>query len=206
MKTSALITDLNQPLASAAGNAVEVMNAVEFLKGNPDPRLYDVTVALGGELLASGGLAGDDAEGRTMIEAAFDSGHAAEIFGKMVAALGGPADFMERPDKHLKPAPFVRPATPVHPGIVSQIDTRAIGIAVVALGGGRMRAEDSIDHSVGFTRLAGLGAKVGPDAPLGLVHARDETAAVHAAVALRRAYGLGETHPRAATVYERIGP
>jgi thymidine phosphorylase len=207
LKASALITDMNEPLATAAGNAVEVMNAVDFLKGNPDRRLYDVTVALGGELLALGGLAGDDAEGRTMIEAAFDSGRAAEIFGRMVAALGGPADFMEKPEKHLKAAPLIRPVTAERAGTVTAIDTRAVGIAVVALGGGRMKAEDSIDHSVGLTALAGLGAEVGPDAPLALVHARDESAAAEAEAALRAAYTLGDSAPPAArTVYERIGP
>ncbi len=207
MKTSALITDMNEPLASAAGNAVEVMNAVEFLKGNPDGRLYQVTVALGGELLASGGLATDDAEGRTMIEAAFTSGRAAEIFGRMVAVLGGPADFMEKPEKHLKAAPLVRPVMAERAGTVTEIDTRAIGIAVVALGGGRRKPEDSIDHSVGFTRLAGLGGEVGPDAPLALVHARDEAAAAEAAAALKAAYTVGEAAPATATtIYERIGP
>jgi thymidine phosphorylase len=206
MKTSALITDMNQPLASAAGNAVEVMNAVAFLKGSPDRRLYEVTVALGGELLASGGLAADDADGRRKIEAAFASGRAAEIFGKMVAALGGPADFIEKPEKHLKPAPLTRPVMAERAGTVTNIDTRAIGIAVVALGGGRLRAEDSIDHSVGFTRLAGLGAEAGPDTPLALVHAQDEAAAAQAAAALRRAYVLGGAAPAATpTVYHRIG-
>ena len=143
-----------------------------------------MTVALGGELLAAGGLAADDAEGRGRIEQAFASGRAAEIFGRMVAALGGPADFMEKPEKHLKAAPLVRPVMAERAGTVTAIDTRAIGIAVVALGGGRMRAEDAIDHSVGFSRLAGLGAEVGPDAPLALVHARDEAAAAEAEAAL----------------------
>jgi thymidine phosphorylase len=207
MKTSALITDMNQPLAAAAGNAVEVMNAINFLKGAPDARLYEVTVALGGELLATGGLAADDADGRRKIEAAFASGRAAEIFGRMVAALGGPADFMEKPEKHLKAAPLLRPVLPEHRGIVGAIDTRAIGIAVVALGGGRLRADDSIDHSVGFTGLAGLGAEVGSDAPLALVHARDEASAAGAEAALRKAYTLAEAAPTAfPTIYERIGP
>jgi thymidine phosphorylase len=206
MKTSALITDMNEPLASAAGNAVEVMNAVDFLTGNADSRLYEVTVALGGELLASGGLAVDDAEGRSMIEAAFASGRAAEIFGRMVVRLGGPADFVEKPEKHLQAAPLVRPVLPERAGTVNAIDTRAIGIAVVALGGGRMRAEDSIDHSVGFTRLAGLGAEVGSDAPLALVHARDETAAAQAEAALRRAYRLGAAPAATPTIYQHIGP
>ena len=207
LKASALITDMNEPLASAAGNAVEVMNAVDFLRGNPDRRLYEVTVALGGELLALGGLAADDADGRARIEAAFASGRAAELFGQMVAALGGPADFMEKPEAYLKPAPLVRAVLPEHAGTVTQINTFATGIAVVALGGGRMRAEDAIDHSVGFTRLAGIGAEVGPGAPLALVHARDEAAASQAETALKRAYSIGDTVPAAGkTVYERVGP
>ena len=206
MKTSALITDMNEPLAPAAGNAVEVMNAVQFLKDSPDGRLYDVTVALGGELLASGGLAVDDAEGRTMIEAAFTSGRAAETFARMVAALGGPTDFMEKPEAYLKPAAVVREVTPLEHGAVVSIDTRAIGVAVVALGGGRRRPEDSIDHSVGFTHLVGLGAKVDPDRPLALVHARDEATAAQAEAALRHAYVIGESPPISRAVYERIGP
>jgi thymidine phosphorylase len=207
MKTSALITDMNEPLASAAGNAVEVMNAVAFLKGKPDRRLHEVTVALGGELLALGGLAASDAEGRAKIEAAFSSGKAAQIFGRMVAALGGPADFVERPETHLEPAPVVRDVKPARAGTVTRIDSRAIGIAVVELGGGRMRAEDTIDHSVGFTALAGLGARVGPDAPLAVVHARDDASAERAGEALRQAYTLGAIAPSPEpALRERIGP
>jgi thymidine phosphorylase len=206
LPTSALITDMNEPLASAAGNAVEVMNAVQFLTGaHVDERLWNVTVALGGELLALGKLAASDEEGREQIEAAFTSGRAAEIFGRMTAALGGPADFVERPEKYLASAPVVRDVFANASGAVAAIDTRAIGLAVVELGGGRMRPTDAIDHSVGFTKLAGLGANVGKDVPLAIVHARDEAAADRATEALRAAYSLGaapETNP---TVYERIG-
>ena len=207
LAASALITDMNEPLASAAGNAVEVMNAVEFLTGKRiDRRLFDVTVALGGELLVLGGLAKDDGEGRRKIEAAFSSGDAADLFGRMVSALGGPSDFVERPEKHLAAAPVVKAIAPERAGIVTQIDTRAVGIAVVELGGGRSRAEDTIDHAVGFTRLAGLGTRVGPDAPLALVHARDEAAAERAALSIRAAYVLGDAAPaRGPVVYERIG-
>jgi thymidine phosphorylase len=208
LRTSALITDMNGPLATAAGNAVEVMNAVEFLTGaHVDRRLWDVTVALGGELLALGGLANDDADGRRKIEAAFKSGGAAELFGKMTAALGGPADFMERPAKYLKAAPVVRDVFPDHAGSVTAIDTRAIGIAVVELGGARMRAADPIDHSVGFTALAGLGAKLDPKTPLARVHARDAASADRAATSLRAAYHVGEkSMPSGEVVYERIDP
>ena len=207
MKTSALITDMNQPLASAAGNAVEVMNAVEFLTGaHRDPRLYQVTVALGAEVLALGGIASDAADGRARIEATYSSGRAAEVFGKMVAALGGPSDFVDNHGKHLAAAPIVRAVAADPSGVVTAIDTRMIGIAVVELGGGRRRALDPIDHAVGFTRLAGLGSAVGGDAPLAVVHARDKAASAGAEVSLRAAYTIGDAAPPAGpVVYERIG-
>ena len=208
LTTSALITDMNEPLASAAGNAVEVLNAVEFLTGaHIDRRLFDVTVALGGELLVLGGLAKDDAEGRRRMEDAFSSGAAADIFGRMVSALGGPPDFMARPETHLTAAPVVKPVAPERTGIVTAIETRAIGIAVVELGGGRAKPEDTIDHAVGFTRLAGLGSHVGPDAPVALVHARDDAAADRAARSLRAIYTIGDTAPaKEPVVVERVGP
>ncbi len=207
LKTSALITDMNEPLATAAGNALEVRNAIDFLTGaRIDQRLWDVTVALGGELLALGGLADSDTAGRGKIEAAFRSGKAAEIFGKMTAALGGPADIMENPAKHLRAAPVIRDIFATETGTVSAIDTRAIGIAVVELGGGRMRAADAIDHAVGFTSLAGLGAKLDPKTPLAKVHAKDAASADRAEASLRAAYRLGGTAPKSQTVYERIGP
>jgi thymidine phosphorylase len=183
------------------------MNAVEFLTGaRIDERLWEVTVALGGEVLALGGLAKNGVDGRKQIETAFTSGKAAELFGKMTVALGGPADFIEEPAKHLKPAPVVHDIAPETTGTVIAIDTRAIGIAVVELGGGRVGATDTIDHSVGFTALAGLGAKIGKDAPLGVVHARDESAADRATKSLRAAYRLGDGAPSAnKVVYERIG-
>jgi thymidine phosphorylase len=208
LRTAALITDMNEPLASAAGNAVEVMNAVDFLTGrHRDRRLEAVTVALGAELLALGGLAGDATEGRGLIEAAFASGRAAEIFGRMVTALGGPSDFMDSPATHLRLAPVSRPVPPERPGIVQSVDARAIGIAVVELGGGRAHADDRIDHGVGFTGLAAIGARVGGgDAPLGLVHARTEAHAERAVAALRAAYRVGDTAPpERPVVVARVG-
>jgi thymidine phosphorylase len=207
LPTSALVTDMDEPLASAAGNAVEVMNAVEFLTGrHRDPRLHTVTVALAAELLVLGRIAPDEGKARAMVEEAYASGRAAEIFGRMVAALGGPADLVERPEAHLPAAPVIREVAPERPGIVRAVDTRAVGIAVVELGGGRRRAEDAIDPAVGFTRLAPVGAAVGPEVPLGLVHARTESAADHAASWLRRAYRVGDAAPPSRpVVHERIG-
>lgn len=193
LPTTALITDMNEPLASAAGNAVEVAYAIDYLTGRRrEPRFHEVTVKLGAEMLVSGGLAGDLATAMARMEAAIASGAAAERFARMVVALGGPADLMDRPQRHLAAAPVVRAVTAGRAGVVTAVDTRAVGVAVVALGGGRTRPQDDIDHAVGFTELAGLGQSLTPDTPLAVVHARDDAAAQAAEAALRRAYGIGE--------------
>ncbi len=200
LPTTALITDMDEPLASAAGNAVEVALALDVLTGRRrDPRLHAVTVALGAEMLALGGIARDVEEGARMIERAFASGAAAERFARMVAGLGGPADLLERPSAHLAAAPVIRP---VHAerGFVERIDTRAVGMIVVALGGGRTRPQDPVDPAVGLTDLAGLGQETGADAPIGVVHARTDADADAAAAALRAAYRIGPSPPAAGPI------
>jgi thymidine phosphorylase len=206
LPTVALITDMNEPLASAAGNAVEVRNAVDYLSGERrDSRLHEVTLSLGAELLALSGLAEDAAAGRAALERALASGAAAERFERMVAALGGPKDFLRRSQELLPRAPIVRPVAAERTGYVEAIDTRAVGLAVVELGGGRACASDAIDPAVGLTGLAALGAEVSTDTPLALLHARDEASAAAAAVRLRKAYRIGETPPRSGDpVVERV--
>ena len=205
LPTVSLITDMNQPLASAAGNAVETLHAIDHLTGaSREARVQEVVVALGAEMLLLGGLARDLAEGRRRIEAALDSGAAAERFARMVSALGGPTDLMERPRQHLPEAPLTLAATPQQTGHVRAIDTRAVGLAVVALGGGRTRPQDPIDHAVGLTRLAGLGAPVGPGQPLALVHARSPEAAQEAAARVLAAYEIGEALEVGPVVVERL--
>jgi len=192
MKTTALLTDMNQSLASAAGNAVEVQNAIDFLTGrHVDPRLWDVTVALGAEMLASGGLVSDVDEGRRNMERAFSSGQAAEKFAQMVVMLGGPKDLMERPEIHLPKAPVVKPVFAADSGSVVSCDTRALGLAVVAMRGGRVRAADEVDPVVGFTDLAMVGDTADKDTPLGFVHARSPEQAEQAAHDLIACYKLG---------------
>jgi len=208
VRTAALITDMNESLASAAGNAVEVINAVDFLTGrHRDPRLEAVTVALGAEVLVLGGLATDAIDGKRKIEDAFDSGRAAEVFGRMVQGLGGPGGFMENAGAHLRLAPVTREVAPDRPGIVQSVDSRAVGIAIIEMGGGRARPEDKIDHGVGYTRLAADGVPVGgDDAPLGIVHARTVAHADRAVAALRAAYTVGDaTPPERPVVIERVG-
>lgn len=198
LRTLAYLTDMDEPLASAAGNGLETAYVLDYLTGRRrEPRFHAVTVTLGGAMLALGGLARDEAEGRARIEAAFESGAAAERFGRMVAALGGPTDLVEKSETHLRRAPVLRPVPAGRPGIVATIDTRAIGMVVVALGGGRVRAGDSIDHAVGLTDLAGTGTRLEADSPLALVHARSEAEAEAAAVAVRAAYRLGAEPPPA---------
>ncbi len=201
-KTAALITDMNEPLASAAGNALEIRNAVEFLTGkHRDPRLLEVTLALAAAALD---LTGFDGNARHAAHAALATGKAAERFGTMVARLGGPADFIEKMDAHLTPAPIVRDVFAPQAGTVARIDTRGVGMAVVALGGGRRMPTDTIDHAVGFDRLAGLGTKLDAATPVARLHARDEASAADAERRLVAAYELGEHFPRHELIPERI--
>ena len=206
-RTRALVTDMNEPLATTAGNALEMANAARFLRGDVvDGRLWDVTVALGGELLALAGIARDAGDGAERMAMALESGAAAERFDRMVAALGGPADFLETFETHLARAPHVAEVTAGRDGFVSAIDTRGLGLAVVELGGGRRRASDRIDHAVGLDDLAGLGLAVEPDTPLATVHAASEESLAQATARVRAAYRLDETPPEdAPLVHRRLG-
>jgi len=195
-RTSALITGMNEPLASAAGNAVEVMNAVDFLSGRRrDKRLAEVTMALAAEMLVAAGIAGSNKEGASRALRALESGRAAEAFGLMVATLGGPADFMERPLAYLPKAPLEIAVTAEKSGFVTGIATRDIGLAVVALGGGRTTPDDVVDHAVGITGLLPIGAEAVKGEPLAIVHARSRNAAEKAEREIRAAYSIGSTRP-----------
>ncbi|KWF93529.1 thymidine phosphorylase [Burkholderia diffusa] len=205
MKTTAILTDMNQSLAPCAGNALEVACAIDYLTGKSRPaRLHDVTMALSAQLLVTGGLTRDVAEARTMLLQALDSGAAAERFARMVAALGGPADLIEAPARHLVRADVIVPVASPASGVVKRVDCRALGLAVVALGGGRTRADDAIDYRVGLTALAEIGQRVEAGQPLGYVHARGDAAAARAVEEVRQSYVLGETGDAPPTIYEQI--
>jgi len=201
LKTVALLTDMNQTLGTTAGNAVEVMEAVDFLRGgNQNPRLYEVNAALCAELLVLGRLAQDSDIARGMIDAVLDNGQAAEHFAKMVTVLGGPSDFMDKPEKYLKAAPVIREFFPADSGVLSAVDARKIGLAIVAIRGGRTRPQDGIDHSVGLTEIAQIGDSVGKGArPLAIIHAASEddwqktAAALTEAVTITAAGATGDT-------------
>ncbi|WP_353643579.1 thymidine phosphorylase [Mesorhizobium sp. WSM2239] len=207
LKTSALITGMNEPLASAAGNAVEVGNAVDFVTGRVrDGRLEEVTLELAAEMLQAAGIAGSNREGIERASRVLQSGKAAETFGRMVAELGGPADFIEKSRQYLPKAKVERAVSAPTDGYVAGVATREVGLAVVTLGGGRTRPEDSVDHSVGITRLLPVGAEVKAGEALALVHARSEDEAEQASAAILAAYTIGETKPPLQkAVIRRIG-
>jgi len=204
---TALLTDMNQCLGRAAGNAIEVREAIQYLRNeNIDLRLHEVTMALTRDLLITGKLAKDMKEARALAEKHLKSGRAAEIFGKMVAALGGPADIVENYEKHLPLAPVV---LEVHAnernGVIEGIDARALGLAIIELGGGRRLTTDKIDHSVGLGNVAAIGVKT--ERPLATVYARTKEQAERAASVIRTAYKIapaGTKVPPAPVIREKV--
>jgi len=169
--------------------------AVKFLRGDEiDTRLWDVTVALGAELLVSAGIADADTSRAKMTDA-LQSGKAAEVFGKMVSALGGPNDFMETFDTHLDHAPIVREVLPKTTGFVSGVNAKGLGLAVVELGGGRRNSSDEIDYAVGLDWTLGIGLATDPETPLCRIHARTEDQADRAESRIRDAYTITDTPP-----------
>ena len=205
--TSALVTDMSQPLARSAGNAVEVAAIMEALTDPaPDAPLVRLTVALGGEALALGGLAADVADGERRIADALQGGEAAEVFGRLVAAQGGPADFVGRWRDRLPAAPVMVDVCPTLPGHVAAIDTRALGAAVVDLGGGRRCGEDRIDPAVGLSDIARIGSVVAPDTPLLRIHAGSDDDARALAGTIRDAFTLSRAAPPVPDlILERLG-
>jgi thymidine phosphorylase len=208
MSVSALVTDMNQVLGRSAGNAVEVLEAVEFLAGGAaDERLRELVLVLAAEMLVLAGLEPDLAGATRRAREALASGAAADRFERMVAALGGPAGFVSDARRHLPAAPLRSAVVPREPGYVVAVDVRAVGLAIVELGGGRRVESDPIDPAVGLTEIAAPGEAVGPERPLALCHARDEWTAAAAGARLRDAYTLGPGPvPPGAVILERIAP
>ncbi|HTL49513.1 MAG TPA: thymidine phosphorylase [Steroidobacteraceae bacterium] len=202
---TALHTDMSEPLARSAGNALEVLEAIAMLRGEPsDPRLLEVTLALGAQAMVQGGLARDAAGARKALVESLASGAAAERFERMVVSLGGPRKLLEKAPELLARAPVVRDVPAPKAGTIVAIDTRAVGFAVVQLGGGRTAPDQSVDPAVGFDRLKPRGARVSAGEPLARVHAADDARAEAAAAALTRAFSIGGGRPYVPTLVERI--
>jgi thymidine phosphorylase len=208
LKCHALITDMNETLGLSAGNAVEIRESGAYLtNAHRDARLDEVVLSLCAELLLLGGVENQREVALRRAESAVSSGKAAEIFGRMVAALGGPADLLERIDHYLPVAPVTAPIAPAQSGYLSAVDARAVGNAIIELGGGRRRADDKLDLSVGFTDIAPIGAAVDRQRPLAVVHAASDAAAQRAIRNLRGACTIAQAPPAPRpVVYETLRP
>ena len=207
LRCSALLTDMSQCLGRTAGNALEVQEALGVLTGRRTAsRLRKVSLELAADLLVLGGVFEERAPAAAAAVRALDSGAAAERFARMIALLGGPTDLLERPHRHLPKAPVRHAVHLERAGAVAAIDARALGLAVVGLGGGRRRVTDPIDPRVGLAEVRRIGEQVGPDAPFAIVHAATESDAAAAAELLRRAVDVVETHSDTPppTIVERV--
>ncbi|WP_146344578.1 thymidine phosphorylase [Falsiphaeobacter marinintestinus] len=205
-KTSAVISDMSQPLAPALGNALEVIEVMRVLTGTADGPLAEISAVLGGVVLADAGLADTAKAGADHVRAVIADGRAADRFGRMIAAVGGPLGFVDDPLRFLPEATVIREVTAREAGFVAGIDGEALGLAVVALGGGRQVESDIVDPAVGLSGVARLGARVEKGAPLAVIHAAREDAARAAEAAVRAAILIGDAPGNAPPlVVEKVG-
>lgn len=201
VRTTALLTDMNEPLADAVGNGLEIRHCLDFLKGNKSgTRIETVVLACAGQMLLASGIALDARSGEAMARAALESGRALEHFALMVEALSGPTDFTDHPDRYLSPAPVVLPIPAPRSGYLATCNARAIGMELIVLGGGRLKVDDVIDGRVGFDRLLPLGSPVHCGDPIGFVLARTTPDAERAAARVTDCYGILEEPPLATAV------
>ncbi len=181
VNTQAIITDMNQVLGSTAGNALEMYETVKYLTGKlREPRLHQVVVTLAKAMLLNSKIASDDMDAQTKVDNALTSGKAAEIFGKMISALGGPSDLLDNPWRSMNKAEYIIEILAPRHGYIEAMQTRAIGYSVVGLGGGRISNDQKIDHSVGFDRILPIGTRVNRADVLARVHANSLESAEHA--------------------------
>ena len=203
LRTHALITDMNEVLGTTAGNAVEIAESMQYLRNETrESRLDAVVLGLTAEMLVATGIESERDKAMMRCERAVTSGDAAEAFGHMCAAMGGPADFVENYAKHLPAAPVTRAVT--SKGYLQTVDTRAIGNAIIQLGGGRQKVGEKLDLSVGLTSLASIGTRLDNDTPLAVIHAATEEAAARAEQHLLEACTFGNDKPETGPVVREI--
>ncbi len=195
-KTRAVLTDMNQVLGRHVGNALEVLEAVEYLKGQKvDTRLHKVTLELCAELLVSASLAANLDEAKAKLELSLSSGKALEYFAKMVSALGGPVDFVEKPETYLPKAAVIKPLYADKAGYVSAMQTRNLGLAIIGLKGGRIRSDQKLDYATGFSEFCQIGDYVDSQKPLCFIHAQTESDWNQAADEIRANLTISDTPP-----------
>jgi thymidine phosphorylase len=196
VKTQAIITDMNQVLGTSAGNAIEMYETVKYLTGKQrEPRLHKVVQALASAMLINTNLASSEKDAHVKIEKVLSSGLAAEVFNRMVSALGGPKNFVEKPWDSMQKANVITEVKASQHGYIAQMDTRAVGMSVVGLGGGRTAPTQQVDHTVGFDRILPLGVQVNRGEVIARVHAKDEDSANRAIEQFNNALSYSEESP-----------
>lgn len=207
LATTAVLSAMDRPLGRAVGHGLEVLEAVACLSGGGPPDLRELVTTLAGEMALAGGLADTLDEGRARAGAVLDAGAAVERFERLVAAQGGDPAFVSG-QKKMPEAPCTTVVTAPRTGFVREVDPLALGYGLIAMGGGRTRQEQEIDHRVGFEVDARPGDPVVPDQPLAIVHAADESGLAAGVRAVRDAVVLspGPEAPPLPLVIERICP
>ncbi len=194
LKTHAIISDMNEVLGDTAGNAVEIVESIRYLKNEVrESRLDQVTLTLCAEMLLLSCVESDRDKALQRVNEAVNSGRALEKFAQMVAALGGPSDFVENYEQYLPLAPIVQPVYATASGVLTRVDTIAIGNAIIALGGGRRVLGQTLDLAVGFTEIAHIGDTVDNNRPLAMIHAASQEQALLAAGMVQRACEVSES-------------
>ena len=193
-KTTALVTDMNQPLSQSIGNSLEVLAAIDILKGrSKDYRLLEVTNSLGVSILCSSNICKNKKEAQSLISSVLSSGKAAEKFSQMISELGGANDFFEKPKNYLTPSNIQKNVCCKKSGYVKKINTKNLGNILILLGGGRQKVEDDIDFSVGMKLLIELGTYVEKNQPICTLYARDQESFNIAEKEIIESFEIGES-------------
>ena len=193
-KTTALVTDMNQPLSQSIGNSLEVLAAIDILNGSSkDYRLLEVTNSLGVSILCSSNICKNKKEAQLLISSVLSSGKAAEKFSQMISELGGANDFFEKPKNYLTPSNIQKNICCKQSGYVKKINTKNLGNILILLGGGRQKVEDDIDFSVGMKLLIELDTYVEKNQPICTLYARDEESFNIAEKEIIESFEIGES-------------
>ena len=194
--TTALITDMNQPLAPAMGNALEIVEVMRVLSGETVGRLRFITVSLGAEILKAQKIYNNISQATNELERNLNSGAALKKFREMISLMGGPINFGQDFNRYLPEAIAVIEVFAPEAGYLAQWDGRSLGNIVVKLGGGRLVETDQVDHAVGFSEIASIGTKLSKGSPILKIHAARIDHAEEAKRQVLAAFKLSDSAPK----------
>ena len=186
---AAIISDMNQPLGTTAGNSLEVLESIECLRGNGSEDLMEVTMALSARMLMQTGVVSDAVSAFEMLQSKIQSGEALKVFAHMIELQGGDPSCIDNPSL-LTPAELIKDLPALRAGVVAGVDANAVGRACLLLGAGRQKTDDQVDHAVGVSHLVKFGDAIEQNQALCKVHAQSEKAFSDAATLLRQAFTI----------------